>query len=162
MPMTRWLFRIVPGLAGGNASAICHKTVVMHPADMQWSAPLCLHCILWAQYKCPAIIIIVIIKGACHIAVQVHIHTLHVTLHCTSSYHMCCWNTCDNTHSCDYFIQHSTVHPITQLHRLRELWPSSSSSSVLWICRHFPEINNTLCKSYQYYSDLNKKIDDKS
>ena len=35
MPMTRWLFRIVPCLAGRNTFAICHKTLVMRPADVQ-------------------------------------------------------------------------------------------------------------------------------
>jgi len=32
MPMTRWEFRIVPCLAGGNASATCLKMLVM-PQD---------------------------------------------------------------------------------------------------------------------------------
>jgi len=35
MPMTRWEFRIVPCLAGGNASATCLKMLVMHFADVQ-------------------------------------------------------------------------------------------------------------------------------
>jgi len=35
MPMTRWLFRIVPCLAGGNASATCLKMLVMRFADVQ-------------------------------------------------------------------------------------------------------------------------------
>jgi len=33
MPMTRWEFRIVPWLAGGNASATCLKMLVMSFAD---------------------------------------------------------------------------------------------------------------------------------
>jgi len=35
MPMTRWEFRIVPCLAGGNASATCLKMLVMRFADVQ-------------------------------------------------------------------------------------------------------------------------------
>jgi len=35
MPMTRWEFRIVPCLAGGNASATCLKMLVMCFADVQ-------------------------------------------------------------------------------------------------------------------------------
>jgi len=35
MPMTRWEFRIVPFLAGGNASATCLKMLVMRFADVQ-------------------------------------------------------------------------------------------------------------------------------
>jgi len=35
MPMTRWEFRIVPCLAGGNASAKCLKMLVMRFADVQ-------------------------------------------------------------------------------------------------------------------------------
>ena len=46
MPMTRCLFRVVPCLGGGNASAICHKALVIRPADVP--APLSLHCILSA------------------------------------------------------------------------------------------------------------------
>ena len=33
--MTRWLFRIVPWLAGGNASAKCLKMLFMHSVDVQ-------------------------------------------------------------------------------------------------------------------------------
>jgi len=47
MPMTRWLFRIVPCLVG-NASATCLKMMVMRFAD----APLSLHSMFKAQYKC--------------------------------------------------------------------------------------------------------------
>jgi len=35
MPMTRWELRIVPCLAGGNASATCLKMLVMRFADVQ-------------------------------------------------------------------------------------------------------------------------------
>jgi len=35
MQMTRWEFRIVPCLAGGNSSATCHKILVMRFADVQ-------------------------------------------------------------------------------------------------------------------------------
>jgi len=35
MSMTQWEFRIVPCLAGGNASATCLKMLVMRFADMQ-------------------------------------------------------------------------------------------------------------------------------
>jgi len=35
MPMTRWLFSIVPCLTVGNASATCLKMLVMHFADVQ-------------------------------------------------------------------------------------------------------------------------------
>jgi len=35
MPMTRWEFRIVPCLAGGNASATCLKMLVMRFANVQ-------------------------------------------------------------------------------------------------------------------------------
>jgi len=35
MPMTQWEFRIVPCLAGGNASATCLKMLVMRFADVQ-------------------------------------------------------------------------------------------------------------------------------
>jgi len=35
MPMTRWEFRIVPYVAGVNASAICLKMLVMGSADVQ-------------------------------------------------------------------------------------------------------------------------------
>jgi len=34
-PMTRWEFKIVPGLAGGNASATCLKMLLMRFADVQ-------------------------------------------------------------------------------------------------------------------------------
>jgi len=33
--MTRWVFRIVPCLAGGNVSATCLKMLVMRFADVQ-------------------------------------------------------------------------------------------------------------------------------
>jgi len=33
--MTRWEFRIIPSLAGGNASATCLKMLVMRFADVQ-------------------------------------------------------------------------------------------------------------------------------
>jgi len=61
MLMTRWEFRIVPCLTGGNASATCLK--------MPWSCvlPMCndlrslsLHRMFNAQYKCQVIIIIII------------------------------------------------------------------------------------------------------
>jgi len=42
MHMTRWEFGIVPCLAGGTASAICLKMLVMHFADVQLSAHLSL------------------------------------------------------------------------------------------------------------------------
>jgi len=35
MPMTRWEFRIVSCLAGGNTSATCLKMLVMRFADVQ-------------------------------------------------------------------------------------------------------------------------------
>ena len=35
MSMTQWLFRIVPCLARGNASATCLKILGMHPAKVQ-------------------------------------------------------------------------------------------------------------------------------
>jgi len=35
MPMTRWEFRSVPCLAGGNATATCLKMLVMRFADVQ-------------------------------------------------------------------------------------------------------------------------------
>jgi len=35
MPMTRWEFRIVPCLAGGNASATCLKMLFFRFADVQ-------------------------------------------------------------------------------------------------------------------------------
>jgi len=47
MPMTRWEFRIVPFLAGGNASATCLKILVMRFANVPLS--LLLH--FAAQYK---------------------------------------------------------------------------------------------------------------
>jgi len=57
--MTQWLFRIVPCLAGANASAICLKMLVMRFADVQWPAPLSLHSMFKAHYKCQVIIIII-------------------------------------------------------------------------------------------------------
>jgi len=59
--MTPWEFRIVPCLAGGNASATCLKMLFMRFADVQWPAPLSLHRMFKAQYKCQVIIIIIII-----------------------------------------------------------------------------------------------------
>jgi len=50
MPMTQWVFRIVPCLAGGNASATCLKMLVIR-----------LHSMIKAQYKCQVIIINIII-----------------------------------------------------------------------------------------------------
>ena len=35
--MTRWLFRIVPWVAGGNASATCLKILLMRPAVLHAS-----------------------------------------------------------------------------------------------------------------------------
>jgi len=35
--MTQWKFRIVPCLAGGNASATFLKMLVMRFADVQWT-----------------------------------------------------------------------------------------------------------------------------
>jgi len=61
MPMTQWGLRIVPCLAGGNASATCLKMLLMRFADVQWPAPLSLHSMFKAQYKCQVIIIIIII-----------------------------------------------------------------------------------------------------
>jgi len=49
--MTRWEFRNVHCLAGGNASAICLKMLVMRFADVQWPAPLSLPRHFAAQYK---------------------------------------------------------------------------------------------------------------
>jgi len=51
-------FRIVPCLAGGNASATCLKMLVMLFADVQLPAPLSLHSMFKVQYKSQAIIII--------------------------------------------------------------------------------------------------------
>jgi len=53
MPMTRWEFRMVPCLAGGNASATCLKIglLVMHFADVQSPAPLSFLLHFVAQYK---------------------------------------------------------------------------------------------------------------
>jgi len=56
MPMTRWEFRIVPCLAGGNASATCLKILVMRFTDV----PLNLHSMFKAQYKCQVIFITII------------------------------------------------------------------------------------------------------
>jgi len=50
--------RIVPCLAGGNASATCPKMLVMRFADVQCPAPLSLLLHLMAQYKFLVIIII--------------------------------------------------------------------------------------------------------
>ena len=46
MLMTRWLFRIFPRVAGGSASAMCHKALVMRLADVHLPEPLSLHCIM--------------------------------------------------------------------------------------------------------------------
>ena len=51
MPMTQWLIRIVPYLAGGKASATCLKIFVMCPAKVQLPAPLSLLLYFEAQYK---------------------------------------------------------------------------------------------------------------
>jgi len=51
MPMNWWEFRIVPCLAGGNASATCLKMLVMRFADVQLPAPLSLLLHFAAQYK---------------------------------------------------------------------------------------------------------------
>jgi len=50
MPMTRWEFRIVPCLAGGNASATCLKMLVMRFADVQRPSPLSVLQHFAAQY----------------------------------------------------------------------------------------------------------------
>jgi len=57
MPMTRWVFRIVPCLAGGNASATCLKMLAMRFADLQWPAPLSLLRHFTSQCKSLVIII---------------------------------------------------------------------------------------------------------
>jgi len=49
MPITRWEFRIVPCLSGGNASATCLKMLVMRFADVRFAYEFVLH--FWAQYK---------------------------------------------------------------------------------------------------------------
>jgi len=54
--MTRWEFRIVPCLAGGNASATCLNMLVIRFADVLLS--LLLH--FAAQYKFLVIIIFII------------------------------------------------------------------------------------------------------
>jgi len=46
IPMTRWEFRSVPCLAGGNASATCLKMLVMR---FDCAYEFVLH--FWAQYK---------------------------------------------------------------------------------------------------------------
>jgi len=58
--MTRWEFRIVPCLSGGNASATCLKILVMRFADVQKPAPLSLLLHFAAQYKFTVIIILII------------------------------------------------------------------------------------------------------
>ena len=63
MPMTQWLFRIVPCLAGGNASATCLKILIMRPVDVQLPVPLSLLLHFEAQYQFLVIIIIIIIIG---------------------------------------------------------------------------------------------------
>jgi len=55
--MTRWKYRIVPCLAGGHVSVTCLKILVMRFADVQSPAPLSLHSMFKAQYKCQVIII---------------------------------------------------------------------------------------------------------
>jgi len=57
MPMTRWDFRNVPCLAGGNASTTCLNMLVMRFADVQWPAPLSLLLHFATQYKSLVIII---------------------------------------------------------------------------------------------------------
>ena len=59
------IVRIVPCLAGGNASATCLTILIMSPAEVQWPAPV-LHVVQFllyfdAQYK-KLIIIIIIVK----------------------------------------------------------------------------------------------------
>jgi len=54
MPMTRWEFRIVPCLAGGNTSATCLKMLVMLFANVP--APLSLLRHFAAQYNSLVII----------------------------------------------------------------------------------------------------------
>jgi len=74
-PMTRWEFRIVPCLAGGNASATCLKMLVMRFADVQWPAPLNLLRHFVAQYKSLIIIILVcwaVISG-CWVVALLHL-----------------------------------------------------------------------------------------
>jgi len=51
MPTTRWEFRIVPCLAGGNDSAKCLKMLVMSFVDVQWPAPLSLLLYFVQQFK---------------------------------------------------------------------------------------------------------------
>jgi len=63
MPMTRWEFRIVPCLAGGKASATCHKMLVIRFGDVQWSAPLSFYSMFKSQYKFQVIIIIITINN---------------------------------------------------------------------------------------------------
>jgi len=60
MPMTQWEFRMIPCLSGGNASATCLKMLVMRFADVQQPAPLSLHSMFKAQYKCQIIKYIII------------------------------------------------------------------------------------------------------
>jgi len=59
--MIRWEFKIVPCLAGGNASATCLKRLVTRFADVQWPVPLSFHSMFKAQYEYPDIIIIIFI-----------------------------------------------------------------------------------------------------
>jgi len=61
MPMTRWKFRFIPFLAGGNASATCVKMLVMRFADVQLPAPLNLLLHFAAQYKSLVIVINIIL-----------------------------------------------------------------------------------------------------
>jgi len=67
MPMTRWDFRVVPCLAGRNASATCLKMLVMRFADVQNAsakppAPVSLLRNFAAQYKSLAIIILTVVS----------------------------------------------------------------------------------------------------
>jgi len=57
--MTRWEFRIVPWVSGGNASATCLKMLVMRFADAQGPAPLSLQSMFKAHFKCQVSIIII-------------------------------------------------------------------------------------------------------
>jgi len=57
LPMTRWEFKIVPCLAGGNASARCLKMLFMCFADV----PLILLLHFAAQNKFPVIIITTVV-----------------------------------------------------------------------------------------------------
>jgi len=66
MPMTRWEFKIVPCLAGENASATYHKMLVMRFSNVQWPAPLSLLLRFGAQYKCHVIIQTIVRESHTH------------------------------------------------------------------------------------------------